>query len=98
LKKTMRVSFSSTNVARAAAGVLAAYGYSAEQIGTDVFTDCPALLAVPAIAKRVGLAEVDRIDLSGRRAPSGADQAPFPLAPQRSGDAAAPASSLTFVS
>ena len=80
----MRVPFSNTNLARAAVGILEAYGYAATQIGTEVVTDCPALLAVPAIAKRVGLARIERVDLSGRRAspkPDDADLegAPMPL-------------------
>jgi hypothetical protein len=80
----MRVSFSSATIAQAAAGMLAAYGYSAEQVGTDVVTDCPALLAVPAIAKRVGLGEVDQIDLTGRKLPRRSDDATFPIAPRLS--------------
>ena len=64
--KAMRVSFSSAEVARAAVGVLGAYGYPARQVGADVLTDCPALLAISAMANRLGLSEVDRIDLSGR--------------------------------
>ena len=61
----MRVSFSSTSTARAAVSVLEAYGYSAKQIDRDVITDCPTLLAVPAIQKRLGLAEVERLGLGG---------------------------------
>jgi hypothetical protein len=61
----MRVSFSSTSTARAAVTVLEAYGYSAQQIDRDVITDCPTLLAVPAIEKRLGLAEVEHLDLRG---------------------------------
>jgi len=61
----MRMSFSNTNVARAAVGVLEAYGYTASRVGADVVTDCPALLAVPVIGKRVGLAEIESVDLSG---------------------------------
>jgi hypothetical protein len=64
----MRVSFSNTNLAGIAVGVLEAYGYSATQIGTSVLTDCPTLLAVPAIAKHVGLAEIEGVDVSGTRA------------------------------
>ena len=60
----MRVSFASMTAARAAVSVLEAYGYSARQVGKDVVTDCPALLAVPAIQKRVGLAEVERLQLT----------------------------------
>jgi len=59
----LRVSFSSMTTARAAANVLEAYGYSAKQLGRDVVTDCPTLLAVPAIQKRVGFAEIERLDL-----------------------------------
>lgn len=61
----MRVSFSSMSTARAAVTVLEAYGYSAKQIDREVITDCPTLLAVPAIQKRLGLAEVEHLDLRG---------------------------------
>jgi len=61
----LRVSFSSMTTARAAANVLEAYGYSTKQVGRDVVTDCPTLLAVPAIQKRVGFAEIERLDLKG---------------------------------
>jgi hypothetical protein len=61
----LRVSFSSMTTARAAANVLEAYGYSTKQLGRDVVTDCPTLLAVPAIQKRIGFAEIERLDLSG---------------------------------
>jgi hypothetical protein len=40
---------STMTTARAAVNVLEAYGYSAKQFGCDVVTDCPALLAIPAI-------------------------------------------------
>ncbi len=45
----LRVSFSSMTTARAAVNELEAYGYSAKQFGCDVVTDCPTLLAIPAI-------------------------------------------------
>lgn len=61
----MRVAFSSMTTARAAADVLEAYGYSTKQFGRDVVTDCPPLLAVPVIANRIGLAEIERLDLTG---------------------------------
>ena len=61
----LRVSFSSMTTARAAADVLEAYGYSARQVGRDVVTDCPTLLALPAIQNRVGFAEVERLDWNG---------------------------------
>jgi hypothetical protein len=62
----LRVSFSSMTTARAAADVLEAYGYSARQVGRDVVTDCPTLLALPAIQNRVGFAEVERPRLEWR--------------------------------
>jgi hypothetical protein len=61
----MRVSFSTMTTAQAAVNALEAYGYSATQFGCDVVTDCPTLLAIPVIQKRVGLAEIERLDLSG---------------------------------
>ena len=61
----LRVSFSTMTTARAAVNVLEAYGYSAKQFGCDVVTDCPTLLAIPALQKRVGFAEIERLDLSG---------------------------------
>jgi hypothetical protein len=61
----MRVSFSSMTAARAAVTVLEAYGYSAKQFGRDVVTTCPTLLALPAIQKRVGLGEIEHLDLTG---------------------------------
>ena len=51
----LRVSFSSMTTARAAVNVLEAYGYSAKQFGRDVVTE-----------KRVGFAEIERLELSGR--------------------------------
>jgi len=65
----MRVSFSSMTTASAAAKVLEAYGYSATLEGKDLVTNCPTLLAVPAIEKRVGLAAIEQLDLTGGAAP-----------------------------
>ena len=61
----LRVSFSTMTTARAAVNLLEAYGYSAKQFGCDVVTDCPTLLAIPVIQKRVGFAEIERLDLNG---------------------------------
>jgi hypothetical protein len=61
----LRVSFSTMTTARAAVNALEAYGYSAQQSGCDVVTDCPTLLAIPAIQKRVGFGRIERLDLSG---------------------------------
>jgi hypothetical protein len=60
----MVISFSSAQVARTAAAILEQYGFSTEQIGADVATDCPALLAAPAIERGIGLDLVERIDLA----------------------------------
>jgi hypothetical protein len=62
----LRVWFSSVTKARAAARVLDGYGYAAKQIGCEVVTDCPTLLALPVIEKRVGFADVERLELNGR--------------------------------
>lgn len=66
----LRVSFSSMTTARAAANVLEAYGYSAEQAGREVVTNCPTLLALPAIEKMVGFREVEGLALGGGPVPA----------------------------
>jgi hypothetical protein len=80
----LRVSFSSTTTARAAVHVLEAYGYSAQQSGGDVVTDCPTLLALPLIQKRVGFAEIERLEfLAGASAlDSTAELSVLPSAPR----------------
>jgi hypothetical protein len=60
----MRVTLSSITAARSVRTVLESYGYSVTQVGRDVLTDCPTLLAVPAIERQVGLAAIDRLDLN----------------------------------
>jgi hypothetical protein len=62
----MRISFSNATAAGAAARILEQYGYRAEQVGKEVLTDCPALLAAPAIERTIGLELVERIEV-GRR-------------------------------
>ena len=59
----MRISFTNRVAARAAASLLEQYGFSAKQIDTEVLTDCPTLLAAPAIERSIGLELVERIDL-----------------------------------
>jgi hypothetical protein len=80
----LRVSFSSMTTARAAVNVLEAYGYWARQQGRDVVTDCPTLLAVPTIQKRVGLSEVERVELAGATDGLGSPAA-FSPAPRMTG-------------
>lgn len=62
----LRVSFSSEGTARSAVNVLAAYGYSASRSGRHLVTDCPPLLALPAMQKQVGFAQIESLDLKGR--------------------------------
>jgi hypothetical protein len=59
----MRISFSNLTAARAAANILEQYGFATEQVGLLVMTDCPTLLAAPAIERSIGLELVERIDL-----------------------------------
>ncbi len=59
----MRLAFLNAKAAQSAVAVFEDYGYSAVQIGSDVITDCPILLGVPVVDKRVGLSEVERLDL-----------------------------------
>jgi hypothetical protein len=60
----MRISFSTPKAARAAVAILQQYGFSAEQDDRSVTTDCPTLLAAPAIERSIGLELVEHIDLS----------------------------------
>ena len=62
----MRISFSNRVAARAAARIFEQYGFTAKQTYTEFFTDCPTLLAAPAIERSIGLELVERIDLSAR--------------------------------
>ncbi|HVV50903.1 MAG TPA: hypothetical protein VHO06_14650 [Polyangia bacterium] len=61
----MRISFLSDTAARAAVTIIEKYGYAATAVGTTVWTDCPALLAVPAIGRDVGLDRVEKVQLAG---------------------------------
>ena len=67
----MRVTLSDAISARSVRSVLESYGYSAEQVDRTVLTDCPTLLALAAIERQVGLAAIDRLDLS--RSAAGAE-------------------------
>jgi hypothetical protein len=63
-RNTMRLAFANEHAARAAAKTLERYGYRASRTGTVVVSDCPALLAVPALERTVGLARVEDFDVS----------------------------------
>jgi len=75
----MRVTLSHAISARSVRSVLESYGYSAEQIDRTVSTDCPTLLALAAIERQVGLAAIDRLDLS--KSAAGAE--PTEVGPQQ---------------
>ena len=86
----MRVTLRSLTAARSVRTVLESYGYSAQQFGRDVLTDCPTLLAVPAIERQVGLAAIDRLDLSK----SAAGSEPSEVGPQHDDPIPAPLPAL----
>jgi hypothetical protein len=65
----MRISFLNRTAARAAASIFEQYGFIAKQVDTEVLTDCPTLLAAPAIERSIGLELVERIDVSARTFP-----------------------------
>ncbi|HVV52910.1 MAG TPA: hypothetical protein VHO06_24830 [Polyangia bacterium] len=67
----MRICFSTRAAARAAASIFEQYGFAAKQVDTEVLTDCPTLLAAPAIERSIGLELVERIDVSARALPRG---------------------------
>ena len=60
----MRISFTTPGAARAAASILEQYGFSASQSGKEVVTNCPTLLAAPAIERSIGLELVEGIEFS----------------------------------
>jgi hypothetical protein len=60
----MRISFSNEATARAAVAVLEQYGYPATPKGAAVDTECPTLLAVPAVSKAVGLHQIERVHIA----------------------------------
>ncbi len=63
-RETMRISFTTASAARAAARILEQYGFSASPTGRDVVTNCPTLLAAPAIERSIGLELVEGIEFS----------------------------------
>lgn len=60
----MRLSFSNEDTARVAAAVLEQYGYHARPQGAAIETECPALLAVPAVGNAVGLHQIEEIHVA----------------------------------
>lgn len=68
----MRISFSNEATARAAVAVLEQFGYHATPKGAAVETECPPLLAVPAVGKAIGLHQIEEFHLAAphRESPS----------------------------
>lgn len=60
----MRISFSNEATARAAVAVLEHYGYQATPQGATVETECPPLLAVPAVGNAVGLHQIEKVHIA----------------------------------
>jgi len=60
----VRFKFATLGAAEAARRVFESYGYAATQTGRDVWTDCPTLLAVPAVERRIGLKAIDGLELA----------------------------------
>jgi hypothetical protein len=60
----MRISFSNEATARAAVAVLEQYGYHATPKGAAIETECPPLLAVPAVGNAVGLHQIEEVHLA----------------------------------
>lgn len=60
----MRISFSNEATARAAVAVLEQYGYQASPVGASIDTECPPLLAVPALSKAVGLHRIETVHIA----------------------------------
>ena len=67
----MRISFTTPGAARAAASILEQYGFTASQSGKEVVTNCPTLLAAPAIERSIGLELVEGIEFSNGGARNG---------------------------
>jgi hypothetical protein len=73
----MRITFANETAARAAVKIIERYGYEASAHGRVVWTDCPPLLAVPAVGRDLGLQQMQEVNLEAshlRR--DGAPEAP----------------------
>jgi hypothetical protein len=61
--EAMRISFSNEATAQAAVAVLEQYGYRAIPNGAAVETECPPLLAVPAVGNAIGLHQIAKVHI-----------------------------------
>jgi hypothetical protein len=59
----MRIVFESSEAARAGVNVVERYGFSAVIDDETLTTDCPALLAAPAILRSIGPEHVARMEV-----------------------------------
>ena len=59
--RVLQIAFSSEAAARAACQTIERYGYTAAATGVVVRTDCPPLLAVPALERAVGLHKMETV-------------------------------------
>jgi hypothetical protein len=60
----MLMSFANEATAKAALAVLEQYGYHSTPKGVVIETECPALLAVPAVGKAVGLHQIEKVHIA----------------------------------
>lgn len=58
---SMQITFSNEAAAAAAVRIINRYGYATSVRGSVVWTDCPPLLAVPAVGRAVGLHQVREV-------------------------------------
>jgi hypothetical protein len=57
----MQITFRNEAAATAAVKIINRYGYAASARGSVVLTDCPPLLALPAVARGVGLHQMQEV-------------------------------------
>lgn len=57
----MQITLSNETAAAATVRIINRYGYAASARGLVVWTDCPPLLAVPAVGRGVGLHQVQEV-------------------------------------
>lgn len=60
----MLISFANEATAKAAIAALEEYGYHSTPKGAVIETECPALLAVPAVGKAVGLHQIEKVHVA----------------------------------
>ena len=61
MPRVLQIAFSNETAARAAVKTIERYGYAAGATGALVRTDCPPLLALPALEREVGLHQMENV-------------------------------------